>query len=401
MNAFGHRVGRRSMVTALSCAVLAVVGLGTPTSVSASTGRGTTSFVPTPLATSVQSSAGTWVTLPMGRLNQPLNTFWQLFFRPTGMTTWSDKVGATATATNGGLIMAAAVAQPFVVGVRPANLLHFSPLVATTDGGNSWSNGLLPHGLADSPDSLSLALDGRAVALVKNGLDAQVLVNQTGLSRWRTLTTARRLATGTGGPTCGLRSLSAVAVLASSAFVGATCARPGTVGIFVERSGNWHLDQPVLPEALRQGRVEVLRLDDTSSGLSALLGITTKVGEAFVGATMPLTGGAWKVSSALSFASHERLASFGPANASGVFVLGTLPSGSTRLAVLGALGGWSMLPAPPRFTDTVAFDPANAATVEALTAHGATMSVWSLAPGAGSWNRGQILHVALTYGSSS
>jgi hypothetical protein len=116
---------------------------------------------------------------------------------------------------------------------------------------------------------------------------------------------------------------------------------------------------------------------------------------------MPLTGGAWKVSSALSFASHERLASFGPANASGVFVLGTLPSGSTRLAVLGALGGWSMLPAPPRFTDTVAFDPANAATVEALTAHGATMSVWSLAPGAGSWNRGQILHVALTYGSSS
>jgi len=64
----------------------------------------------------VQSSAGTWVTLPMGRLNQPLNTFWQLFFRPTGMTTWNDKVGATATATNGGLIMAAAVAQPFVVG---------------------------------------------------------------------------------------------------------------------------------------------------------------------------------------------------------------------------------------------------------------------------------------------
>jgi hypothetical protein len=161
MNAFGHRVGRWSMVTALSCAVLAAVGFGTPTGVSASTGKATTSFVPTPLATSVQSSAGTWATLPMGRLNQPLNTFWQLFFRPTGMTTWSDKVGATATATNGGLVMAAAVAQPFIVGVRPANLLQFSPLIATTDGGNSWSNGLLPQGLADSPDSLSLALHGR------------------------------------------------------------------------------------------------------------------------------------------------------------------------------------------------------------------------------------------------
>ena len=42
--------------------------------------------VPTPLATSIHSGAGTWVTLPMGNLSQPLNTFWQLFFQPTGTT---------------------------------------------------------------------------------------------------------------------------------------------------------------------------------------------------------------------------------------------------------------------------------------------------------------------------
>ncbi len=130
-------------------------------------------------------------------------------------------MGATATATNGGLIMASAVGQPFIAAIRPANLLHFSPLIATTDAGVSWTNGLLPQGLAPSPDSLSIAPDGHAVGLVKSGLDAEVLVNTQDLSRWTVATTARRLAVDTAGTRCGVQSLSAVLAVPATEYVGA------------------------------------------------------------------------------------------------------------------------------------------------------------------------------------
>ena len=79
---------------------------------------------PTPLATSVQTAAGTWATIPMGHLGQPLNTFWQLFFQPPGATSWSNQVEATATATNGGLVLASAGDRSVIVGVRPSVRLH-------------------------------------------------------------------------------------------------------------------------------------------------------------------------------------------------------------------------------------------------------------------------------------
>jgi hypothetical protein len=332
-----------------------------------------------------------------------LNTFWQLFFRPAGATSWTNKVAATATATNGGLIMATAAGQPFIAAVRPAHLLHFSPLIATTNAGTSWTNGLLLQGLAPSPDSLSIAPNGHAVGLVKSGLDAQVLINNHGLSRWEVATTARRLAASTGGTNCGVQSLSSVLADPEMEYVGATCVHPGVVGIFAGGVGGWHLVGPVLPEDLRRGLVEVLSLQETSAGLSALLGIaTTTKKEAFVTASLPQAGGQWTVSPVLTLTLHERLASFGPANASGFFILGASSSGVPRLAYNDGSGtGWTLLPEPPRSTETVAFNPASGAPLEALAAHGKTMTVWSLAPGAGSWEPGQVVHVALTYGSSS
>ena len=80
---------------------------------SANAGAGPTSLptslaLPTPLATSVPAGGGTWATVAMGDLGQPLNTFWQLLFRPAGTNSWSDRVEATAVATNGGLVLASA-----------------------------------------------------------------------------------------------------------------------------------------------------------------------------------------------------------------------------------------------------------------------------------------------------
>ena len=295
--------------------------------------------IPTPLATSIHSGAGTWVTLPMGNLSQPLNTFWQLFFQPAGTTSWTDKVEATAVATNGGLVLASAGDQPFVAGVRPSHLLRFSPLISTDDGGHSWSSGLLQEGLTASPGALSTGLAGQSLALVGDGFGARVLTSTGGLSKWSTLTTARQLASGSGGKACGLESLTAVASWASSAIVGVGCSRPGVVGIFADESGSWHLDPIALPGSLRQGRVEVLTLEQTTGGLTAVLGFSEKAGTAVV-AAWTTGNGPWAVSAGLTLASNDRLVSFGPAKAA-------VSLSSPRLRP--AQGGWpsSMARVPP------------------------------------------------------
>jgi hypothetical protein len=352
-----------------------------------------------PLATSIHSSAGTWVTVPMGNLSQPLNTFWQLFFQPIGTTSWSNKVEATAVATNGGLVLASASDQPFVVGVRPSHLLHFSPLISTDDGGHSWSGGLLSEGLAASPGALSTAPDGQTFALVDDGLGTRVLTSTGDLSKWRSLTTARQLASGSAGKSCGLESLTAVASLASGAIVGAGCSRPGVVGIFAEQAGSWHLDPVELSGSLRRDRVEVLTLEQTTDGLSALLGISERTGTAVVAAWTTGTG-SWVVSPALTLALNNRLVSFGPAEGSGAFVLSTTPSGSRRLAVIDGSGvTWHQMLPPPSNTETVAFSPTSS-TTDAFAVHDSTMTVWASGSGSSAWVKGQVVQVPIEFGSS-
>ena len=83
---------------------------------------------PTPLATSIQTAQGTWATVAMGHLDDPDNTFWQLFFRPAGSIAWSNQVEATATATNGGLVLArSAAAASWWWGSAPPSIF-ISPL---------------------------------------------------------------------------------------------------------------------------------------------------------------------------------------------------------------------------------------------------------------------------------
>jgi hypothetical protein len=379
---------------------LASVGMSALTSAPA--GGDSTSGVPSlsiPLATSIHSSAGTWVTLPMGDLSQPLNTFWQLFFQPTGTTSWSNKVEATAVATNGGLVLASAANQPFVVGVRPSNLLHFSPLISTDDGGHSWSPGLLRTGLATSPSALSTGVTGQTLALVNDGLGAQVLTSTGGLSKWGTLTTARQLASGSGGKACGLDSLTAVASWGGSAIVGADCSRPGVVGIFAEQAGSWNLDPIALSGSLRRGRVEVLALEQTTDGLAAVLGISEKAGTAVVAAWTTNTT-RWIISPALTLASSQHLVSFGSADGSSLFVVSASPSGSMRLAVVDDPGvPWRQLPPPPSNTATVAFNPTSP-TIDAFAVHKSTMTVWALGSGSSDWVKSQVVHVPIEFGSS-
>jgi hypothetical protein len=335
----------------------------------------------------------------MGHVGQPLNTFWQLFFQGAGTTTWTDKVGATATATNGGLVLASAAGQPLIAGIRPSNLLHFSPLITTVDG-TSWANGVLPKGLSARPDALSTATNGPTLALVNSGPETQVLVGTGSLSTWRTLTTVRHLASTTSGTACDIRALSGVASMPGQPVVGADCAHPGVVGIFAEGARTWHLDAPTLSGTLRHRSVDVLTVEGTASGLGALLGVRERSGTALVAAWN--TDGKWTVSSTLMLVGGDRLVSFGPASGPGFFILGSTSSGAMSLAAIDGPGdNWSHFLRPPRHTATVAFAPTSGSVVDAFTAGVTTMTMWSLSSGSTSWVKSQVLHVGLKFGSST
>ncbi len=132
---------------------------------------------------------------PWGTSSDPNNTFWQLFYRPAGVPAWSNQVQATATATNGGLVLANGTGRQLVVGIRPSQNLHFTPLIATADAGRSWTNGLLDAGLAASPTALAVSLAGGTLAIVADNVgQSEVIANSGGLSAWRTLVTASDLA---------------------------------------------------------------------------------------------------------------------------------------------------------------------------------------------------------------
>ena len=91
----------RALGVATLAAAVSACGSSTPAANSQTAGP----VVRSALATSTETAAGTWVTVPMGHLDQPLNTFWQLFYRPAGAKAWSNQASALAVATNGGIVV--------------------------------------------------------------------------------------------------------------------------------------------------------------------------------------------------------------------------------------------------------------------------------------------------------
>ena len=284
-----------------------------------------------------------------------------------------------------------------LVGVRPSVRLSFTPLIATSDGARSWSNGLITAGLAARPAALAASTGGQALALVYEHDGAHVLASAGDLSAWRTVASQSALAGGAPGRACGLGALSAVGYLAGHALIGGSCGRPGVVGLFAERGGSWRLVGPALPRSLGRGRVEVLSLGSTKVGTSALLEISNVISNGLVVAWAARSG-RWGKSPALRLGVGENVASAGPSAGTGVFVLLQSPSGRERLMVSEISTGWHELPPPPAGTATVAFGGAG---LDALVVSGTVLTVWSLALGPHTWAKGQIIRVPVQFGSSS
>lgn len=370
---------------------LAACGSSTPTPAASQAPS-----IQTPLATSVQTSAGTWATVAMGHLEQPLNTFWQLLFRPTGGAAWSNHVQATAVATNGGLVLASD-GSGLVVGVRPTNLLEFSPLISTSDAGRSWSTGLLSQGLAASPDALAADSATHLLALASARGEELVLQSATGLSGWRPSTSAAALRATTPGRTCGLSTLTAVAYAAGTALAGAGCTRPGVIGVFAEHNGGWSMLGAGAPGALAHERIEVLALHGAGAGAgaAALLAVSDAGSSSL--AVVSYAGGRWRASRPLALSGSEHLASVAATGDGDFFALLGRSSGQPQL-YLASTAGWRRLPPPPVGTATVALGPAS--SVEALAVKESVLSVWTLAARARGWVHRQTMRVPIEYGSS-
>ncbi len=265
-----QRIPGRRLVVAVAAALGAMALGACASTTSTSTAPTPSAAFPTPLATSIQTSQGTWATVAMGHLDDPNNTFWQLLFRPSGSAAWSNQVEATATATNGGLVLADGSGRQLVVGIRPSQKLDFTPLIATGDAGRSWTNGLIDAGLAANPTALAVSPAGGALAVVAdNHRQSEVIADSGSLSSWRTLVTASDLASEPAGRSCAPSGLNAVAYLGTSILVGAGCSRPAASAVFVSQGSQWH---PVGPQIPANATVEVLGFDPGSPGVVALLG---------------------------------------------------------------------------------------------------------------------------------
>lgn len=391
-----QRLRRASLATA--ALVAAVLLSGCVRAVPTTDAPSSIPPAPATLATSVQTPGGTWATLPMGHLDDPLNTFWQLFFQPKGATDWSDEVEHTATATNGGLVLASS-GNLLAVAVLPSYDLKFTPIIYTSNSGKSWSTGLFDHKMAPVPNALAIGAQGSALAVARGAHGDEVFSAPPGLSSWQPLVSQAALSSQLAGKSCRPAGITSVAYAGGDAVVGARCARPGVIGLFVDRSGTWERWGPKLPSSLSHSRVSVLGLGHAQGGLVALLGLSSPP-QASLLAAWARGGAAWEASAPLVLHKGWRLASYGPAGGSGLFALLAGPRGAGQLETVAAPGGtWHQLYAPPAGTATVAYSARGA--VETLAVNSTVLTVWALPLARDGWVKYEVVHVPIQFGSSS
>jgi hypothetical protein len=390
--------GRRCVTTAFTVGVLTISTACSSHSSASSSASAADRSTGVPLATSVTTSTGSWATFPMGHLDDPTNTFWEVFTLPSGGQQWAEHTPPDV-ADNGGLVVAP-TSTGVVVGFRPSQLLSFSPLASTTDGGTTYTPGLLSGGLANVPDALSVSPSGHAAALTAT----QVLSSAATLSAWQPVTTVAAMKASPVGQACGVQQLTAVGTTEGGLFVGAACSVPGVVGLFQQAGLQFASTGVQLPAADSKAFVEVLRIAPYKQGIAALLGVHNGSATSYVAAwnsapgiaTSDSTPGyaAWSLSAPQT--SAGALISTAVAPGAGFAVLTRATSGALAAAVIAGQGSsWTQLANPPAGTATISVAGDRS---DALVVDSATFSDYQLTDG--QWVKAQTVQVAVPYGSS-
>lgn len=345
---------------------------------------------PPSLATSLGGRTS-WATVPMGAASGP-NRFWQLFALSSIGARWS-LVTPPDIATNGAIILAGQGGHSLVTGIRPSLYLTYSPVSSTHDGGTKWTTSPpVLAGLADRPDALAAAPDGRLLALDQDG--AAHLSGRNG--SWDRLATEQSLAASPAARICALTSLTAIAFSpAGTPLLGGNCARAGTPGIFSYGRNSWHLTKLALPTSLADERVTVIRLTRADTYSVALLRAGSGTAATML-AAWTRDGRKWQLSAPFELHDATVLSvSFGRRGA----VAATL-SGRRGEILLGPGGTWQPLPVLPPGSTVILALPAPGIT-NALAASGSTLTVWRERSTPTAWTKTQVIRVPIQYGSSS
>ncbi len=389
----------------LSLAVMALALAGCASSVPTTDAPSSIPPSPTALATWARTAGGTWATVAMGHLDHPLDTFWQLLHRPLGAVAWTDEVEPTATATNGGLVLATSPPDDVAVGILPSYDLTFTPIVSTANSGHSWSAGLFDHEMVPAPNAFAIGPGGRALAIAARGRHGdEVFTSMVDLSSWKPLVTASVLDSAPHAAACSPRGISAVGFVRGTVVIGAACARPGRAGLFTDHAEDLAFVGPHLSPPLSHDLVAVLGLDPVRTGLVALLGLSGHHQTELI-ASWTADGTSWQDSLPLHVAHGQRLVSYGPTAGGGIFALLAGRKGDQQLDTVGEPAGtWHPLPAPPPDTATIAYPTGGGAN--ALAVHGTVLTVWQLLPASDRpasdrWSEIQVLHVPIQFGSSN
>lgn len=346
----------------------------------------------TPVATSIITPEGAYVTLPMGDPTNPLDTFWQLLVRPSGSPRWVNQVTATGVATNGGLVLAGGGGSVLAAPL-PSNLLKFTPLIATSTSGRSWQpKAPLSATVAAYPYSITQGAQG---ILAITGAGEEVLRLPEGESNWGSEVTLSQL--DQSASACRPSAITAVAFSGGQLIVGASCRKDGSSGIVVDTGSTWDASGPTVT---RGERSSVLGLRATGDGLAALLQVTSRNGTALM--TAGESAGQWTTGPALNL--DGQLLSYGPAPGDGWFALIRERSGDLKLATSEAIEGdaWQFLPTPPPGTETLAFGTTDQGSADAFTVDstGTVLTIWGLPAGSNRWIKTQTLEVPIQTGSS-
>jgi hypothetical protein len=353
----------------------------------------TDSVPPSSMNTSLASGAGTWAAVVMGGSAATYNNFWQVLVRPAASSPW-ELVTPPGTADNGGVVLAAGGDQALITAFRPSQLLTFTPLSQTDNSGQAWSAlSPLDAAIAATPAAMAMEPGGdQLIALTASGVAEEA---RAGSADWRVLGSAEKLAATAAARRCGLRALTAAGwTSAGEPLLAGTCSRPGTAGVFGYQAGAWHAVGPALPASLAGQVVTGVRLATIGDQTVSL--ITAGAGDAanLIVAWSSDAGAHWTVSPPLRLhGATSSSASFGPGGSVAVIT----GSGSGEVIGNGS-DSWQGLPALPPGTATLAPDPGGG--VDALAVHAARLTVWQLAPGAGTWLTTQVINVPIQYGSS-
>ena len=354
--------------------------------------RPPSTFPPIPIATAVATSQGAWATLAMGRLSEPLNTFWELFHAtPRGTWTLSTPPGV---ASNGGLFIAPLSSSVITVAFGPSLGLRFSPLVRTENTGVSWTTGILPDAIARAPDALAVGGTGRTWAL--SGSGATRLLQSRDLDTWSVAGTLSPSVVASEG--CRLLAATAVATTAAAprgVAVGGTCTSGPRAAILLRDRSSWQNVGPLVNGGASTPS-EVLRRDVSSQGVAALIRTGSGREGDLVAAYGSVAFNDWSVGNPLPIAGRTVVSSSTTSTGGLVVVLGT-PDGS-RIAAVSTRGdaNWDGLPALPQGTALVASNAGGG--FDALTPQATTLVVERLA--ASGWVRSQAIVVPIEFGSS-